>query len=44
MDQFQTASSYLMNVAKWVIFYNIPERQNETPVRFIQDGAPTGCK
>ncbi|KAH6665289.1 peptidase S8/S53 domain-containing protein [Plectosphaerella plurivora] len=42
LDQFQTASSYLMDIAKWVIFYNIPERQNETPERFWQEGAPIG--
>ncbi|KAF6830582.1 subtilisin-like protease [Colletotrichum plurivorum] len=42
MDQFQTANSYLLNVAKWVLFWNIPERQNETPERVLQDGSPIG--
>lgn len=44
MNQFQTANSYLMGVTKWVIFWNIPERENETPERFWQDGSPVGCK
>lgn len=44
MDQFQTANSYLMNLAKWVIFWNIPDRENQTPERFWQDGSPVGCK
>lgn len=43
-EMFQSMSSYLIGVAKWVIFYNMPERQNETPSRIFQDGAPTGCK
>jgi len=43
-EQFQTANSYLMGVTNWVLMWNVPDRQNETPERFWQDGSPIGCE